>query len=191
MKRTMNRSVCILLSALIMLTACLCGCAMNEKGFPLPVSPAQKSAFELCTAPYTNADLDKIYNYMLEVKDAEALDKKYEIECLRKDGDNYQVIYLSTDSILVLNFDQNAKFIEKNRKESIRDLLPDASYFDPIKEGDSVHIVQAVDQHSYIPFMARDEELPLISDHYTEDGYHFRYEYNDQHKIVSVSKSAV
>ena len=134
--------------------------------------------------------INTTYAYMAEEKNIDSLNNKYEIQCLRKKGDGYQVMYVSTDRILIFDFDKNAVWIEKGRKESIRSLLNTVAQLDGIKEGDSVHVVQAVDHRSYIPFMARDEELPLESDHYTQDGYHVHIEYDAQHNVTSINKTA-
>ena len=190
MKKTTKKYICAVLTAVILISVCLCGCTVNEKGFPIPLSPVEKSVFEMCTNMHSDLELDEIYAYMAEEKNIDSLNNKYEIQCLRKKGDGYQVMYVSTDRILIFDFDKNAVWIEKGRKESIRSLLNTVAQLDGIKEGDSVHVVQAVDHRSYIPFMARDEELPLESDHYTQDGYHVHIEYDAQHNVTSINKTA-
>lgn len=193
MKNCFRKSVFFLISAVLILSVCLTGCTADEKGFPLPVSPTEKSAFEMCTTMYTDAQLNEIYDYMTEEKDVEKLDKKYELQCLRKTDDGYKVFYVSTKKFLILSFDPKAKFIEEERKACVRDLVQSVAPFYDLKVGDSVHKVQTVDQHSFIYFLAypssltdNGEQGPLFSDHYTEDGYHVHIEYDEQENISSI-----
>lgn len=185
MKKTFVKKACIIVAALMLLSACLSGCSSNEKGFPLPLSPTEKSAFEMCTTMYTDVQLGEIYNYMAEEKDVDKLDKKYEIQCLRKTDDGYKAFYVSTKKFLIFSFDKNAKFIEEERKVCERALLKSVADFDAIKVGDSVHIVQTVDQKSYIPFLAGVEGA-FYSDHYTEDGYHVHIVYDEGERVSSI-----
>ena len=192
MKKKINISVCLLLTALVLLSACLSGCGQkNEKGFTIPVSAEEKSVFELSTTMYNEATLTEIYNTAVESDGVEALDKKFPLECLRKDEDGYRVMYVSSNEILVLEYDADAKLIKKDKKEALRRLIKSVAMLDYLKIGDSVHVVQAVDQRCFIPFMAGVEGASLMSDHYSEDGYHTRIEYDDQHRIKSIDTTVI
>ena len=191
MKKSINIRLCIILSALIALSVCLCGCTNNEKGFTIPVSPLDKSAFEICTTMYNKVKLNEIYNAAIDAGTAEDLDKKFPVQCLRKSGDGYQVIYASANDMLILNFDKDGKFVEDSKKADLRCLVASKAVFDELKVGDSVHLVQAVDHHSYIPFMAGVEGAELSSDHYSEDGYHTHIEYDSDHNITSLETTVI
>ncbi|MBQ6499130.1 MAG: hypothetical protein IJI48_04450 [Ruminococcus sp.] len=191
MKKSIDIRLSIILSAVIALSVCLCGCTNNEKGFTIPVSPDNKSVFEMCTTMYNEVNLNEIYNAAIETETAEALDKKFPVQCLRKSDDGYQVMYASTNEMLILNFDKNAKFVEGSKKADLRRLVTSKAVFDELKVGDSVHLVQAIDHHSYIPFMAGVEGAELSSDHFSEDGYHTHIEYDSDHKITSIETTVM
>ena len=191
MKKSINIRLCIFLALLIALSACLCGCTSKEKGFTIPVSPEDKSVFEMCTTMYNEVQLNEIYDAAVDAETAEDLDKKFPLQCLRKSDDGYQVMYASPNEMLILNYDKDGKFVEGSKKEDLRRLVVSIAVFDELKAGDSVHLVQAIDHHSYIPFMAGVEGAQLFSDHYSEDGYHTHIEYDSDHKITSIETTVM
>lgn len=191
MKTALNKSTCMIIALLVLLSACLCGCEENVKGFTLPLSPDNKSAFEMCTTTYTEKKLNEIYKKAVDAENAEALDKSFPLQCLRKDGDNYNVYYVSSNEILILTYDQDGKLIEQSKKKDLRRLVKSVYALEELEVGDNVHEVQAIDQHSYIPFMAGEEDAPMSSDHYTEDGYHMHIEYDGNRNIVSIDTGII
>ena len=191
MKTALNKSVCIIIALLVLMSACLCGCEENVKGFTLPLSPDNKSAFEMCTTMYTETKLNEIYKKAVDTEYAADLDKSFPLQCLRKDGDNFNVYFVSANEILILAYDQNGKLIEQSKKKDLRRLLNTLYMLEELEVGDNVHEVQAIDQHSYIPFMAGEENAPMSSDHYTEDGYHMHIEYDGNRNIVSIDTGII
>ena len=191
MKKSINIRICIFLAAVVALSACLCGCTNNEKGFTIPVSPDNKSVFEMCTTMYNEVQLNEIYKAAIDTETAEALDKKFPLQCLRKSDDGYQVMYAATNVMLILNYDKDGKFVEGSKKADLRRLVTSIAVFDELKVGDSVHLVQAIDHHSYIPFMAGVDGAELSSDHYSEDGYHTHIEYDGNHRITLIDTTVM
>lgn len=186
----MNKVLCkptaLLLCVLILLSACLCGCQQNEKGFPVPVSTTQKSAFELNSGGYTDVQLSDIYDCMLEAKTINDLHKKYAIKCLRKDEDGYHIIYTGVKRLLVLRFDSEGNWTDTDKLACIYTITSSRAAFDELEVGDSIELVQAVDPSCLYAFLSGDSDEPRCSDHYTEDGYHTHIEYDEDLDISEI-----
>lgn len=182
-----KRTAAAVLFALILLSACLCGCSpAPEKGFTIPVSPIDRSFYELCKKQYMDTELEQIYSLMVEENDMAKLDKSYPVECLRKDKDGYHIIYCGKRKILLLSFDQNAAFTEKPKLESIFFVTKTRGYFDELQPGDPIAKVQSIDPTGFYPFLIEGSDAPKVSEHFTEDGYHTTIAYDADLNIVSV-----
>ena len=188
MKRTTHsRIAAIVIAAVILFSACLCGCSKTEKGFPIAVSPIERSFYELCATKYKDTDLEQIYKLMTDKNDMEKLNKQYPVECLRKDGDGYHIIYVGAKKILVLRFDSNAEWQEMSKLDSIYYVTKSRGYFDDLAVGDPITKVQTVDPTCFFEFLLEGSDAPKISDHYTEDGYHTHITYDDDLNIATIS----
>ena len=183
----MKKTIVLLLVAVIALSACLCGCSKNAKGFPVPVSDSKRSALELCKTPRKDSDLEKIYNYVKEGHTTEELNKKYAIECLRQVDDGYVVEYTGNDKLLVLNFDSDAKWVEKDKLLCMYRMSSTRGTFDKLKVGDSVTAVQKADPTAFFPFLVSDYSDILETRHYTEDGYLTKITYDADRKISAIT----
>lgn len=189
MQKLLNKSILVLLCAVIALSACLTGCQSNEPNFPVALSDTTRSAYELCAKPYKDTELEKIYQFMLEENDPNAknLHDKYEIQCLRKDDDGYVVNYVGSSRILVLRFNDKGEWEKRDRLHSLYRITETRGMFDVLKEGDNVSKVQTTDPTCYFPFLAGPSSTDLRTDHYTQDGYHTVILYDNNHNITSVS----
>lgn len=188
MKQFVKKPIILLLCAVLALSACLVGCDKKEPNFPVAVSDTTRSALELCTTARKDGDLEKIYTFMLEDnQDAKKLNDKYEIQCLRKDDEGYDVIYTGNTRILVLRFDSNGKWQKKDKLHCLYRVVDTRGKFDVLKEGDPVTKVQTADPTAYFPFLVDPESTDLRTDHYTADGYHTRITYDNSHNIASVT----
>ena len=185
--KKIRKPLFLLLCAVILLSACLCGCGQKaEKGFPIAVSDAGCSVFEVCRDNYTDKELTEILQYMTENRTVKALNDKYPIECLRKDADGYRVIYNSAKNLLVLKFDTEANWLERSEQESIYTIMTTVAFYDPLKVGDDVEAVKAVDKYAYFAF-EDDPSKPLCSDHYCGDGYRVHIDYDADHSITAIT----
>ena len=182
-----RKPILYLLCALTLMSACLCGCTpANEKGFPVPVSDHNRSAFELTDKKHRDAELEEIYALMSERKDINELNKQYAIECLRKDENGYRVIYVGKHYLLVLYFDSNAQWIEREKLQSFFLSCRSRAPFDEIQPGDPIAKVQTADATCYYPFLLDRGDYALESDHYTDDGYHTHITYNEDLTVKTI-----
>lgn len=188
MKKTVKRPILILLCALIALSAVLVGCTSNEPNFPVALSDMNRSALELCTTAYKDSELEDIYKLMLDDDvTPKKLNEQYEIQCLRKDDDGYDVIYKGNTRVLVLRFDSDGAWQKADKLHSLYRVTDTRGKFDALQEGDPVTKVQSADPTCYFPFLVDPESKNLRTDHYTEDGYHTVILYNDDFTIASVN----
>jgi hypothetical protein len=189
MQKLLNKSVLVLLCAVLVLSACLTGCQSTEPNFPVALSDTTRSAYELCTKAYKDTDLQKIYQFMLddESVNAKKLHDKYEIQCLRKDDDGYVVNYVGNTRILVLRFNDKGEWEKRDRLHSFYRITETRGKFDTLKEGDNVTKVQTTDPTAYFPFLVDPAGTDLRTDHYTQDGYHTVILYDNNFNITSVT----
>ena len=189
MQKIIQKSILILLCAVMVLSACLTGCKSNEPNFPVALSDTTRSAFELCTKGYKDTELDKIYQFMLDDEkiNAKKLHDKYEIQCLRKDDDGYAVYYIGNTRILLLRFNEKGEWVKRDRLHSMYRVTETRGKFDALKEGDNVTKVQSTDPVAYFPFLVDPSGADLRTDHYTGDGYHTVILYDDNYNISSIN----
>ena len=188
MKRTTHsRIAAVLVAAMILLSCLLCGCSKAEKGFPIAVSPLERSYYELCATKYKDNDLEQIYKLMVDKNDMEKLNKQYPVECLRKDDDGYHIIYVGSKKILVLYFDSQAQWREMSKLGCMFFVTKSRGYFDALEVGDPITDVQTIDPVCFFPFLLTGSGEPKVSDHYTEDGYHTHITYDDDLNIATIS----
>ena len=185
----MKKSIALpafLLGVTLLLCVCLCGCSQNAPGFPAALSDPARSMYELAEENYKDAQLVEIYNLMASSRDINDVNKKYAITCLRQDDDGYHTVYVGENQILVLYFDKDANWIERSKLESLRYTVLTRAYFDKLQVGDPIAKVQYADPSCYLPFLLDREGHELVSDHYSQDGYHTRITYDDNLKIKSI-----
>ena len=190
MKKVFSKSVFLLLALCIACSAFLCACDNKTvpQNFPVAISPADRSALELCSTPRTNADLDKIYSFVNDSGNSiNDLNKKYEIQCLRQDEDEYRIEYIGGNHILVLRFDKDAKYIKDEKLNSLYRVTDTRGKFDKLKVGDPVTEVQKVDPSCYFPFLLDPSTDRHVTYHYTEDGYCTKIKYDTDMKISEIS----
>ncbi len=189
MKRSFRRTAALLLSALILLSACLCGCQQEEKvkNFPVALSKTDRSALELCEVYYTDEELDAIYDCAAEEGTASHLNDSYEIDCLRRDEEGCHVIYTGQKKVLVLYFDQQGKWIEQEKKACLIKMLGTAADLKKVKVGSDISVVQKADKNAFYPFL-ENADLPRVSRHYSEDGYVTVIAYDDSNAVVSIDR---
>ena len=187
MKKTFRKSIVLLLCAVLAISVCLTACDGTEPHFPVALSDTTRSALELNTGGFKDADLEKMYDMMRDGSTVSGLNDKYKIACLRKTDDGYQVIYWGYRKVLVLCFDNEGKWIEADRLHSIRSLIASRVKLDALKAGDNVLKVQQADPLCYYPFLVDQDSTELQTDHYTEDGYHARILYDKDFNITSVT----
>ena len=190
MKKVFSKSVFLLLALCIACSAFLCACGDKTvpQNFPVAISPADRSALELCSTSRTNADLDKIYSFVNDSGNSiNDLNKKYEIQCLRQDEDEYRIEYIGGNHILILRFDKDAKYIKDEKLNSLYRVTDTRGKFDKLKVGDPVSAVQTVDPTCFFPFLVDSSSTDLTTDHYTEDGYHTRITYDGDFNIASIN----
>ena len=187
MKKTFRKSIVLLLCAVLAISAFLTACSGNEPHFPVALSDTTRSALELNTGGFKDADLEKMYDMMRDGSTVSQLNDKYKIACLRKTDDGYQVIYWGYRKVLVLGFDTEGKWVEADRLHSLRSLIASRLKLDALKAGDNVLKVQQADPLCYYPFLVDKDSTELQSDHYTEDGYHARILYDKDFNITSVT----
>lgn len=187
MKRMIRKQLLLLLCAVIALSACLVGCQNNEPNFPVPLSDTSVSALKLNTIVRKDADMDKIYQMMVDGATVKKLNDKYEIKCLRKDEDGYRVIYYGTKTVLALRFDTDGNWIKTDRLHTFYTLADSSGKLTRLKEGDDVSEVQKADPSCYIPFLVDKTSDDLETRHYAADGYYTRILYDKDFKITSVT----
>lgn len=187
MKKTIRKPMLLLLCAVIALSACLCGCDNKEPNFPVALSDTTRSALELCTNPYKDGELDKIYESLSDDSTAKQLNDEYEIQCLRKNDDGYTVIYEGKKRVLVLYFDSEGNWQKADRLHSIYRITDTRGKFDKLQKGDSVTKVQTADPTCYFPFLVDPDSTDLETNHYSGDGYHTHILYDADHNVSSVS----
>ena len=185
-KMVICKPAAVLLCVVILLCACLCGCQQNEKGFPVPVSPAEVSAFELNGEGYADTQLGEIYDCMAEDNSIDKLNKKFEIKCLRKNDDGYHIVYTGVKRVLVLSFDSTGSWTDTDKLACIYTLTSSRAAFDKLSVGDSIELVKAADPECRFAFLMSGLGEPRCSDHYTEDGYHTHIEYNSDLNISDI-----
>lgn len=188
MKKTLRKSVLLLLCAVIALSAVLTGCGENKvKNFPVALSDTTRSALELCKDGYKDGKLTEIYEFMCGGKTVDQLNDEYPIDCLRKDDDGCHVIYQGSYRILVLQFNEDGTWRKTDKLHSLYRLTETRGKFDELKEGDAVSKVQKTDPTAYFPFLVDKTSTDLESNHYTDDGYHTTIRYDEKFKITSVT----
>lgn len=187
MKKTFKIPMILLLCAAIALSVLLTGCDEKPANFPVAVSDTTRSAIELNTGGFRDADLEEMYRFMRDGATVNQLNDKYEIACLRKRDDGYQALYWGTKKMLVLNFDAEGNWIEADRLHSLFRLIGSRVKLDQLKAGDNVLKVQQADPTAYFPFLADKENGDLETNHYSEDGYHTRILYDKDFNITSVT----
>lgn len=185
MKKTFRKTIVLLLAAVIALSACLCGCSGNVKGFPVGLSDTTRSALEICATAHKDHELEDIYRYVKEGNSIGDLNSKYPIECLRSYGDDYAVIYKGNYKVLVLRFDKDANWIEKDKLQCLYRVTFTRGVFDDLSVGDDVTKVQTADPTCFFPFLVTGYQGELVTHHYTDDGYHTTITYNDDLTIQS------
>lgn len=187
MKTILKNSMLLLLCAVLALSTLLTGCNANEPHFPVPLSDMTRSALELNTDGYTDAQLSEIYRFMCDDGTVKSLNDKYAIRCLRKDDDGCRVIYWGQKKVLVLRFDNNGEWIQTDKLHSLYRLVGSRANFDQLSVGDPVIKVQQADYACFFPFLADKSSEELETNHYTEDGYHVTVLYDADFNITSVT----
>lgn len=187
MKTALKKPILLLLCAVIALASVLVGCDHKEKNFPVALSDTTRSALELNTDMRKDSDLETIYDFAAEGASVKKLNDKYEIRCLRKDGDAYRVIYWGNKSVLVLRYDADGKWIRTDKLHSLYTLTDSRGKFDKLQPGDDVTKVQQADPSCYFPFLVDKSSDDLRTEHYTEDGYYTEITYDKDFIIVSVT----
>ena len=187
MKKALKKPILLILCAVAAASVLLTGCDEKPANFPVELSDTTRSAIELNTGGFRDGDLEAIYRFMLDGATVRQLNDKYEIDCLRKTDDGYQVLYWGTKKILALDFDSEGKWLEADRFHSLYRLIGSRLKLDQLKEGDNVLKVQQADPTAFFPFLADRDSDDLKTDHYSEDGYHTRILYDGDFNIKSVS----
>lgn len=146
---------------------------------------------DIITMEYSNKKLNEIESSDL---DLENLDKKYKIECIRKDTyypfSTYKVVYKSKNKFLIICFDDKG---EKLYAFAPR-MSNEKQKFDSIEIGkDNRNKVYLNDSNlSLIP------ELDFVishnsnlSAHYTKDGYLITFEYDENGIVIDKKESMI
>ncbi len=178
--------IAVLLCMLTFLSVCLSGCSGTEKGFPVAVSDADRSMYELTEKKCKDSELFEIYEMMASGKELADVHKQYEVCCLRKDDEGYHVIYVGKNRVLVLYFDSEGNWIERDKLESLYYTTRTRGHFDKLQKGDPISKVQYADPYCFFPFLNERGDHPLESDHYTQDGYHTHITYDEDLNIRTI-----
>ena len=175
----------LFLSVLCLL--CSCGKKENE---PFDI--------EKCVSPnininrmflkkYSQDEIEKIRKFDGTI---EELNKEYPIKCVRKyDSDNcYRISYLGENNIVQVWYLAN--------EEKVYPILYKFSCpkkkLEELKLGASVEEVQETDPDGDYAFLyVSSDEAPLISQHYTKDGYLITIDYDDDYKITKINEELI
>lgn len=130
---------------------------------------------------YSEENLDIINSLDVDINE---LNKQYPIERIRQNENNFQVIYRSSQSVLILNYSLNGKKNYSNKYTTTK--LKDD--FNKITIGNTIDFVQKFDKDGSFPFMyIGRNDLPLISYHYTMDGYLIELTYDDDFRVMDIA----
>lgn len=141
-----------------------------------------QNALELIHTITDEAALD---SYCNENSNFESITALYPAECIRKRGENYLVLYRTTNGWLRLTFDSSQQYIGK---EILRVSTATSKSLSKIEIGMSVEVVQEIDPEGNYSFMyASWSGFPAISYHYTTDGYQFFVHYNDFWQVDKIT----
>ena len=151
----------------------------------IEISPQDKNIFDLTSKIYDETELLELTKFNGSLNE---LDKKYPIECLRKDDGIYRASYLGEDRIAILLFDSSGNRICSNIYNT--QLLECA--FDSLEKGKSLDEVMAIDpEGNYLFLYTGRNDTPKKSQHYTKDGYLITIEYDVSNTITSISKKMI
>lgn len=137
---------------------------------------------ELITIRYSNEQLEKIKAFDGNIDE---LNVKYPIQCLRKIDDNYNVLFLSEDKILLVVYNEDGVRLFCY----IYNLSKEAAAFEYINIGDPIEKVQKIDPFGEFLFLyAGRNDIPHNSTHYTNDGFFIQISYDENNVVTSIEK---
>ncbi len=167
----------------------LCSCGKKEN---------EPFDIEKCVSPnininrmflkkYSQDEIEKIRKFDGTI---EELNKEYPIKCVRKyDSDNcYRISYLGENNIVQVWYLAN--------EEKVYPILYKFSCpkkkLEELKLGTSVEEVQETDPDGDYAFLyVSSDEAPLISEHYTKDGYLITIDYDKDYKITKINEELI
>lgn len=138
----------------------------------------------LISKEYSEADLTSIS--LLDYSIFE-YNKLYPIECLRKEYNNYKLVYCGDSGYLVIYFNMDGKKVfSKYFKKSV-------SYdnFIGIKHGTYYKDVMAIDKYGNYDSFYASSTTSFRSEHYTDDGYYIIIEYDDNLNVSNLVMSYI
>lgn len=175
-----SRIKTILITIIILL--CLTSCEIKGRSdMQILLSDRNQTIYELITNIYTIDQLKHIeqsnYNY-------DDLCLNYPVQCIRKEGDIYRVIYRAKDRLLILYYNQYGELLL--HKQVTLNIVK--KEFDQINQQYDVYDVKAIDETGEYDFLyVGDTEIPKVSVHYTKDGYLLHIEYDERWRVIKVS----
>ena len=177
------------ISFVVAIICLLCSCVKKEN---------EPFDIEKCVSPnininrmflkkYSQDEIEKIRKFDGTI---EELNKEYPIKCVRKyDSDNcYRISYLGENNIVQVWYLAN--------EEKVYPILYKFSCpkkkLEKLKLGTSVEEVQETDPDGDYAFLyVSSDEAPLISEHYTKDGYLITIDYDDDYKITKINEELI
>lgn len=175
-----QKLTCLSLFIIILLCSCGSGDKMN-----IEVSDSSKNITELLTSEYLEDQLDYINSLDKNIND---LNSEFPIQCVRKNKSNYQAVFRSNKSVLIITFDLNGDKIS-SQKFTTSKVKDD---FDSIKIGQKLENVESFDKNGDYTFLYTGRiDVPRISSHYTIDGFMIRITYSEDNIITNISSQLI
>jgi len=143
----------------------------------IAISPSDKSVMDLATRVYDDQELSEIAIFEGSI---EELNAAYPIECLREldaegSSRSFRAVYLGDGKVVSRSFDESGNSLGRGSVLTLHLMKAD---FDGLEEGQLLRDVRELDPDGVYPFYYTGSPFPIVSRHYTEDGYGIFIEYD-------------
>ena len=140
----------------------------------------EKTVFELTTTRYSDAELNKIKNFVNETQCSyDVLNEKYPIECTRN-GEYYnRVTYVGEENeVLPIYFNDDGTF--SYVEPVVKPVLSKAELYEAYESCKDAYELMEIDTTGlYWFFSTADVPDPIVSSHFTTDGYYVDIYYDE------------
>ena len=154
-----------------------------KKEIIFPVSPNDKTVDMLCKKRYSMEALKKM---LQSPSDMMELHRQYPIECCRKE-ENYRVAYKGEDAVLMLYYSSSGDRVDG----FLFSPLPTDAELIKTTPGMTRNDILQLDPNGHYLLTGRKEKNKRYSMHCTIEGIYYQFLYDNDDRIVSVSKSLI
>ncbi len=173
------------LLSVAVLIGLLCSCSLGGNSLHSKLSSSDVTIVELASHKYNDFELLEIAKFS---GNANELNARYPLECVRMIDGGYRVSYLGETSVAVIVFDSNGEYI----LGGVYSNLCQRSDFLDLAIGQPLDRVRTIDPEGDYPFLYTGRsDTPRVSNHYTKDGYLITIEYDTNNTVISINEELI